>query len=208
MDWADGSSLLNCITKVEVRHILMSYWRNIPNLITMLRIAAVPLLVWWLFDSQFYNALLLFFLMGLSDAVDGYLARTFNWKTTLGAYLDPAADKIMLICAYVTLGALNLLPHWLVLAVIVRDVVLLAGALSYVSSTRRLEIQPSLISKFNTFVQIILVLAIVYSQISALPVVMIQTLVGLTLLTTVASAYDYLLEERTRRAARHSGKQA
>jgi len=170
VDWADGSSLLNCITKVEVRHILMSYWRNIPNLITMLRI--------------------------------------FNWKTTLGAYLDPAADKIMLICAYVTLGALNLLPHWLVLAVIVRDVVLLAGALSYVSSTRRLEIQPSLISKFNTFVQIILVLAIVYSQISALPVVMIQTLVGLTLLTTVASAYDYLLEERTRRAARHSGKQA
>ncbi len=186
----------------------MSNWRVIPNIITMLRIAAVPLLVWWLFDSQFYNALLLFFLMGLSDALDGYLARTFDWKTTLGAYLDPAADKVMLISAYVTLGALHLLPHWLVLAVIIRDVVLLAGAFAYVSSTRRLEIQPSLISKFNTFVQIILVLAVVYGQINAFPAIVIQTLIGLTLLTTIASAYDYLVEERTRRAARHSGKQA
>lgn len=186
----------------------MSYWRFIPNFITMLRFAAVPLLVWWLFDGQFYNALLLCLLMGLSDALDGYLARTFNWKTTLGAYLDPAADKVMLISAYVTLGALDLLPHWLVLAVIMRDVVLLSGALSYVTSTRRLEIQPSLISKFNTFVQLILVLAVVYSQIYVLPVVVIQTLIGLTFLTTIASAYDYLVEERTRRAARHTGKQA
>ena len=146
--------------------------------------------------------------MGLSDALDGYLAKTFNWKTTLGAYLDPAADKVMLICAYITLGALDLLPHWLVLAVIMRDVALLAGALSYVTSTRRLEIQPSLISKFNTFVQIILVLAVIYSQIGAFPVIVIQTLVGLTFFTTVASAYDYLAEERSRRAARHTGKQA
>jgi len=63
----------------------MSNWRVIPNIITILRIAAVPLLVWWLFDNQFYNAMLLFFLMALSDALDGYLARTFEWKTTLGA---------------------------------------------------------------------------------------------------------------------------
>ena len=174
----------------------------------MLRFAAVPLLVWWLFDGQFYNALLLCLLMGFSDALDGFLAKTFNWKTTLGAYLDPAADKFMLICAYITLGALDLLPHWLVLAVIMRDVALLAGALSYVTSTRRLEIQPSLISKFNTFVQIILVLAVVYNQVSLLPVVVIQTLIGLTLFTTIASAYDYLVEERIRRAARDTGKQA
>jgi len=74
--------------------------------------------------------------------------------------------------------------------------------------TRRLEIEPSLISKFNTFVQILLVLAVVYGQINAFPVIIIQILIGLTLLTTIASAYDYLVEERSRRAAKHSGKQA
>jgi cardiolipin synthase len=169
---------------------------------------SIRLLVWWLFDRQFNNALLLFFLMGLSDALDGYLARSFNWKTTLGSYLDPAADKVMLISTYVTLGALDLLPHWLVLIVIMRDVALLSGAVSYVSMTRRFEIAPSLISKVNTFVQILLVLAVVYSQINAFPFIMIQILIGLTLFTTIASGYDYLAEERSRRASKQSGKQA
>ena len=146
--------------------------------------------------------------MGLSDALDGYLARTFDWKTTLGSYLDPAADKVMLISSYIALGALNLLPHWLVLIVIVRDVALLSGAVSYVSITRRLEIKPSLISKINTFVQIVTVLSVIYSQVNAFPVVLIHTLIGLTLLTTIASGYDYLVVERTRRASKHSGKQA
>jgi len=172
------------------------------------RFAAVPLLVWWLLDSQFYNALLLFFLMGLSDALDGYLARAFNWKTTLGSYLDPAADKVMLICSYIALGALDLLPHWLVLIVIMRDVALLSGAVSYVSMTRRFEIEPSIISKINTFVQILLVFAVVYGQINAFPESIIQLLIGLTLFTTIASGYDYLAEERTRRASKHSSKQA
>jgi len=174
----------------------------------MLRFAAVPLLVWWLFDNQFYNALLLCLLMGLSDALDGYLARTFDWKTTLGSYLDPAADKVMLISSYIALGALNLLPHWLVLIVIMRDVALLSGAVSYVSMTRRFEIEPSLISKLNTFVQILTVLAVIYSQVNAFPVLLIQVLIGLTLLTTVASGYDYLVVERSRRATKHSSKQA
>lgn len=186
----------------------MSYWRFIPNIITVARLAAVPLLVWWLLDGQFYNALLLFFLMGLSDALDGYLARSFGWKTTLGAYLDAAADKSMLICAYISLGALHLLPHWLVFMVILRDVAILSGALSYNWSTRRLEIQPTLISKLNTFLQIVLVFAVIYSQLNALPILLIQVLIGLTVLTTIASGLDYLMEERSRRAASQSRKQA
>ncbi len=144
--------------------------------------------------------------MGVSDALDGYLAQAFNWKTTLGSYLDPAADKVMLISAYVALGALHLLPHWLVFIVIIRDVALLAGAVSYVSMTRRLEIEPSLISKLNTFVQIILVLAVIYSQVNAFPSLVINILIGVTLVTTIASGYNYLVEERSRRA-KHSGKQ-
>lgn len=186
----------------------MSRWRLIPNFITAARFAAAPLLVWWLLDGQFYNALLLFFLMGLSDALDGYLAKAFDWKTTLGAYLDPAADKVMLICAYVTLGALHLLPHWLVFIVILRDVALLAGALSYNFATRRLDIQPTLISKINTCTQIVLVFAVIYNQVNTLSVVVMPVLIGFTVFTTVASGLDYLMEERSRRAARHSGKRA
>lgn len=186
----------------------VSYWRFIPNLITAIRFAAVPLLVWWLFNGQFYNAFLLFFLMGLSDALDGYLAKSFGWKTTLGTYMDPAADKVMLICAYVTLGALDLLPHWLVFIVILRDVALLAGALSYNFATRRLEIQPTPISKLNTCMQIVLVFAVIYGQFGTLPGVVIPILIGFTVFTTVASGLDYLVEERSRRTARHTGKQA
>ena len=146
--------------------------------------------------------------MGLSDALDGYLAKVFNWKTTLGSYLDPAADKVMLISSYISLGALGLLPHWLVFIVIIRDVALFSGAVSNVSITRCLEIEPSLISKFNTFVQILLVLAVIYSQINAFPVIIFQTLIGLTLFTTVTSGYDYLVKERSRRASKQSSKQA
>lgn len=186
-----------------IRHSL-SYWRFVPNLITTARFAAVPFLAWWLFTGQFYNALLLFFFMGLSDAVDGYLAKSFSWKTALGAYLDPAADKVMLISAYVTLGALNLLPHWLVFIVILRDVALLAGALAYNFVTRRLEIQPTPISKLNTCMQIILVFAVIYGQLGTLHGMVIPILIGLTVLTTVASGLDYLMEERSRRATRHS----
>ena len=114
--------------------------------------------------------------MAVSDALDGYLAKSFAWKTTLGAYLDPAADKAMLISAYITLGALYLLPHWLVFLVILRDVALLSGALSYVTTTRQLDIKPTLISKFNTFVQIILVFAVIYDQLNSMPSLVLQIL--------------------------------
>lgn len=184
----------------------MSNWRYLPNLITAARLAAVPLFIWWLFDGQYNNALWLFVLMGLSDALDGYLAKSFQWRTALGAYLDPAADKTMLIGAYVTLGALHLLPHWLVFVVILRDVALLAGALAYNFATRRMEIQPTWISKINTVVQIVLVVAIIYNQLEAIPVLLIQTLIGLTLFTTFASGLDYLMEERYKRGARHPEK--
>ena len=189
--------------KVVVRHN-MSYWRFLPNIITSARFAAVPLLVVWLLDEQYHNALLLFLLMGLSDALDGYLANSFDWKTTLGAHLDPAADKFMLICAYIVLGVLHLLPHWLVFIVILRDVALLAGALSYVFVTRTLEIQPTLISKLNTVVQIILVFVVIYNQINSVPTLLIQLLIGLTVLTTVASGLDYLIGEISRRSERHT----
>jgi cardiolipin synthase len=95
-----------------------------------------------------------------------------------------------------------------VFIVIIRDVALLAGAVSYVSSTRRFDIKPSLISKFNTFIQILLVLAVIFGQVNDFPAVIIQILIGLTLCTTIASGYDYFIAERSRRASNKSSKQA
>ena len=90
---------------------------NIPNALTLARIILVPLIVWLIISHEMATAFVLFLLAGLSDAVDGYLAKRFGWHTELGAYLDPIADKALLVSIYVTLGFANYLPAWLVIAV-------------------------------------------------------------------------------------------
>ena len=102
--------------------------RYIPNLITTARIFFVPCLIWLLFHQQYERSLILVLLMGLSDALDGFLARCYGWKTTLGAYLDPIADKLMLLSAFIAFAVLGWVPWWLSAIVIARDVVLLIGA--------------------------------------------------------------------------------
>ena len=95
---------------------------NIPNALTLARIILVPLIVWLIITHEMATAFVLFLLAGLSDAVDGYLAKRFGWQTELGAYLDPIADKALLVSIYVTLGFANHLPVWLVIAVVSRDI--------------------------------------------------------------------------------------
>ena len=103
---------------------------NIPNALTLARIILVPLIVWLIISHEMATAFVLFLLAGLSDAVDGYLAKRFGWQTELGTYLDPIADKALLVSIYVTLGFTNHLPVWLVIAVVSRDI-LIVGASSY-----------------------------------------------------------------------------
>ena len=100
---------------------------NIPNSITLGRLVLVPLVVWLIIDHQMEAAFLLFLLAGLSDAADGYLAKRYGWNSELGAYLDPIADKALLVSIYVTLGFAGHLPVWLVIAVVSRDI-LIVGA--------------------------------------------------------------------------------
>ncbi len=167
---------------------------QIPNIITGVRFLLVPLLVWLLMERHFTLALATFGIMGMSDGLDGFLAKRYGWKTRLGEFMDPLADKTMLISAYISLGFGGLVPFWLVFTVILRDVVILTGAGVYHLLTRRLQMAPSLISKLNTLAQIILVLAVIFDQLIELPDILVSILIILTLFTTVASGIVYVIE--------------
>ena len=128
--------------------------RNLPNLITLGRIVAVPFIVSFLLDSQYTFAFILFFLAGISDAVDGFLAKKFDSRTRLGAYMDPLADKVLITAIFLTLGFQGVFEPWLVVLVVSRDLsivgaILLSSAMGY-----ELEIKAHVLSKVNTFVQI------------------------------------------------------
>jgi cardiolipin synthase (CMP-forming) len=129
---------------------------NIPNSLTLARIVLVPFVVWAIITREMTLAFALFLAAGISDAADGFLAKRYGWHTELGSYLDPIADKALLVSIYVTLGLSSELPVWLVIAVVSRDI-LIVGAflLSWVLS-RPVAVQPILISKVNTFFQIVL----------------------------------------------------
>ena len=129
---------------------------NIPNTLTLGRIVLVPLLVWLIIDQQMFAAFLVFMLAGLSDAADGYLAKRFGWHTELGAYLDPIADKALLVTIYVTLGLAGHLPVWLVIAVVSRDILIVGAVVLSWMLTRPVSMQPLLISKANTLSQTVL----------------------------------------------------
>ncbi len=135
---------------------------NLPNLITLARLLAVPLAIWLILYGHYAPAFWVFIGAGISDALDGYIAKRFDSRTPLGALLDPVADKALLAGVYVTLGLAELLPHWLVILVVLRDALIVGGfvAIHTAGSPRafeRLDVSPLYSSKINTSVQIVLV---------------------------------------------------
>ncbi|MGP1252790.1 MAG: CDP-alcohol phosphatidyltransferase family protein [Kiloniellales bacterium] len=132
----------------------MPIW--IPNAITIARLIAVPIFVLLLLGGNMAAAVWVFFAAGISDALDGFLAKRFDAASELGAYLDPIADKALLFAAFVTLGWLGEVPLWLVAAVVLRDIVIVGGALLYLKITQALTMEPLAVSKLNTAVQIAL----------------------------------------------------
>lgn len=130
---------------------------NVPNLITLGRIFAVPLLVWLIIHDEMSAAFWVFVAAGVSDALDGFIAKRFGFVTVLGTYLDPVADKALLVSAYVTLGHAGLINTWLVILVVFRDVLIIGGTLLFHTLDRPVEMRPLFISKLNTLLQILLV---------------------------------------------------
>jgi cardiolipin synthase len=131
---------------------------NIPNLITLLRIILVPIIVILLIQGFFLKALIVFVVAGLSDALDGFLARVLHQQTVLGAYLDPIADKALLASSFVTLSILHIIPSWLAVIVISRDFIILLGISVLSIMSISVEIRPTFISKVTTALQLITVL--------------------------------------------------
>ena len=129
---------------------------SIPNLITLGRVILVPVVFWLLLTGELQAAFLAFVVAGISDAVEGFLAKRFNWETELGAYLDPIADKLLIVCIFIALGVTDRLPSWLVILVVSRDLlIVIAIVLSWLLN-HPTPMKPIAISKINTVAQIVL----------------------------------------------------
>lgn len=167
--------------------------RDLPNLITVMRLLLVAPLVWYLVMERYGAALVLAIVAGASDALDGYLAKRYGWSSRLGGILDPIADKLLLVSGFIMLGLSGLLPVWLVALVMLRDLVIVVGAALYHWLVARLEPAPSVISKINTTIQIVLLLAVLLAQVfPAFPGAMVYWLIWLTALSTATSGLHYV----------------
>lgn len=167
---------------------------NIPNIITLFRIFLVPVIIWLIIDGDMILAFVGFVVAGVSDALDGFLAKRFNWQTELGAYLDPIADKVLLVCIYLVLGFLSHVPVWLVIAVVSRDILIVGAFLLSGMLGRPVAVQPLMISKANTTGQIILAALIMGDLGFALGLAgLTKIIIWITGILTVLSAAVYLV---------------
>ncbi len=134
--------------------------QHIPNVLTSLRILLVIPVAYYLFESNYLYSLALFLFAGISDAVDGYLARRFLWTSNFGAWADPLADKLIVGVVFVVLAIQGLVPAWLVCVTIGRDLIILCGAGTYRKIFGKIDIAPTILSKVNTVVQILALLLV------------------------------------------------
>ena len=132
---------------------------NLPNLITLLRIGAIPIFLILLVDERYTEALIVFILAGITDSLDGLLARWLDARTTLGAFIDPLADKLLLVSSFVILAFLDFIPRWLAVLVITRDIIILIGySVLFFVTGHSIEVRPTLIGKASTFLQLVTVI--------------------------------------------------
>ena len=140
---------------------------NVPNLLTLLRIVAIPAFLILLEDLRYREALALFVAAGLTDGLDGAIARLTHTKTTLGAFLDPAADKLLLVSAFIALGFMHVVPRWLVVIVISRDAVIVVGYfLLFVMTQERMEVKPTVSGKASTALQLLAVTVVLVALVN------------------------------------------
>jgi cardiolipin synthase (CMP-forming) len=168
---------------------------NVPNFLTLLRIVAIPIFLILLGDARYSEALGIFVAAGVTDALDGAIARLTHTKTTLGAYLDPAADKLLLLSAFIALAFMNDVPRWLTVVVITRDVVVVLGYfLLFTMTQETMVIRPSPTGKAATFLQLasvgLVLVALVRPEL--VPVVAETVVFYLAAATTAAAGVQYV----------------
>ncbi len=171
---------------------------NIANAITLARLCIVPAAVWLVLRGQTIAAFCLFVAAGVSDAIDGWLARR-RGPTAVGALLDPVADKALLVSMYVTLAAIRVLPDWLAILVVFRDVVIVGGVLGLSVLGMPVVIRPLMVSKLNTVLQIVLVAVALLHHGIGVSTPLLPALVWLVTASTLASGGAYVVQAaRTR----------
>ncbi len=168
---------------------------TVPNLITLARICAVPAAVWLMLQHRLDLAFLVFVGAGISDAVDGWIARAWNARSALGALLDPIADKALLVSVYVTLAAINVLPDWLAILVVFRDLLIVGGVILLWMLGMPARIRPILVSKANTVAQIALAaLALLLAGFALSAPLLLDAMIWLVAATTFASGAAYVVQ--------------
>lgn len=166
---------------------------NVPNILTLFRVLLVPVFASFILDDRLNAALVVFMMAGITDALDGFIARAFSQRTEFGASFDPLADKILLVTAFLTLSFKGLIPVWLCALVILRDMVILAVVLYLRNAGRKVEIAPSLVGKLTTLFQIV---AIVYALLVAgKPDVVFHAVLLITAFLTIFTGYLYARRE-------------
>jgi cardiolipin synthase len=170
------------------------YLKWIPNIISIIRIILIIPILILIYRTQFDWALLLFLVAGISDALDGYLAKHFSWRTRLGALLDPVADKLLIAGTYIVLTLLGLIPLWLSAIVILRDLIIASGVLFYSFVIEPFEGETTLISKINTFLELLFVLMVLSASAFMWPNQLTITVIGSAVFVTVViSGIDYII---------------
>jgi cardiolipin synthase len=167
---------------------------NIPNLLTLLRILLVPVMVIFLMQGAFLKALIVLVVSGITDALDGFLARILNQQTVLGSYLDPIADKALLASCFVTLSIKGIVPGWLTVVVISRDFIILVGIAILSIMSIPYEIRPSFIGKITTALQLFTIFfSLVFRILPGLiDVMLLMALQWITVLFTIVSGLNYM----------------
>jgi cardiolipin synthase len=165
---------------------------NLPNYITLARVVLIPFFIDFMIYGYYGPALAVFVVACVTDALDGMIARITNQKTELGAFLDPMADKLLIISAFVTLALLGMLPGWLVIIVVSRDVILVLGSIVIYFAGHEFKARPSISGKITTVLQLIVVaLSLVLKNIGAETMLM-TVLIWTTAVFTIASGIQYV----------------
>ena len=166
---------------------------TIPNLLTILRVLLTPLLVIFLLEDRLSEALIVFIAAGITDGLDGLIARLYKQKTKLGAFLDPLADKLLLATTYVLLAVQNLVPSWLTVIVLSRDVLIVLGVFVLFMQDLPFEIKPSLASKLTTCAQILTAIVTMATALASPHPLLKQVLFQFTAAVTIVSWAQYMV---------------
>jgi cardiolipin synthase (CMP-forming) len=167
---------------------------TVPNLLTLSRILLTPLLIWFLVQRKLNQALIVFFIAGMTDGLDGLIARLFQQKTRLGAILDPLADKLLLVSSLLILGHIGLIPVWLVVIAVARDIVIVMGTSLLLTFRYKVEMKPTVLGKLTTLMQLITVLLALSSSLMTVAAWGYSLTFAFTAVLCIASGAQYVMK--------------